>query len=507
MRQTHLVAALSASLLAATTFAAPRILNVQLTVQEQDQWCWAATSHSVLTYYGTAKQQCEIAEYARTHNTAYDRDFGTVACCTDTTKGCNDWNYLSGNPGSIQGIIKGLGGADSIAYQVALSQQDAWDEIDSGFPFFIRWGWDSGGGHFVVGYGYDGSTLYYMNPWPGEGLEFADYAWVVRGDTHTWTHSLTTSHALPDPCAAGDGTPCDDGNSCTTKDVCKGGKCLGSAVSCPGPRQCQLSNGCNPATGQCEYSDPADGYPCDDGDPCTTGDACYSGQCEPGAAVVCPAPGACQGKGSCNAATGQCQYQSAAQGSSCDDGDPCTSGDSCQSGACVGTPKNCPAPGTCQKAGSCDPKTGQCRYPASPDGIACDDGDGCTTGDACQGGQCLGQPLSCPAPDACHDQGSCSASTGKCSFPTRPDGTACDDGDPNTTNDQCVSGTCQGTAQTGECAGKADGTSCSTGHCASGQCVADGAPKTGCSVVSGTEPDALMLALFAALALIRRRSR
>ncbi len=50
----------------------------------------------------------------------------------------------------------------------------------------------------------------------------------------------------------------------------------------------------------------------------------------------------------------------------------------------------------------------------------------------------------CSASDPCHDIGICNPLTGLCSDPTKPDGTSCDDGNPATSNDQCISGTCVG---------------------------------------------------------------
>jgi hypothetical protein len=69
------------------------------------------------------------------------------------------------------------------------------DELSNGRPFVIRWGWYTGGGHFVVGYGKSGNTIYYMNPWYGEGKKIADYDWVIDDGNHQWTHTnvLTTS--------------------------------------------------------------------------------------------------------------------------------------------------------------------------------------------------------------------------------------------------------------------------------------------------------------------------
>ena len=66
----------------------------------------------------------------------------------------------------------------------------------------------------------------------------------------------------------------------------------------------------------------------------------------------------------------------------------------------------CDVPNACQLAGSCDPATGECVYPARPDGTSCDDSSACTEGDVCQAGQCQGSPLKSWTswdPNASHD--------------------------------------------------------------------------------------------------------
>jgi hypothetical protein len=56
----------------------------------------------------------------------------------------------------------------------------------------MRFGWTSGGGHFLDGFGYDTSSqhLYYMDPWPGNGYTMSLYSWVVSASDHDWTHTL-----------------------------------------------------------------------------------------------------------------------------------------------------------------------------------------------------------------------------------------------------------------------------------------------------------------------------
>ncbi|MCX6584134.1 MAG: C39 family peptidase [Candidatus Aminicenantes bacterium] len=167
--------------------------NVTLAVpevsQEYDEWCWAGSSQAVLYYYNQFPSQCQIANYA----------WNTTRCCdgpydyNHKVKGCNKPNYLYGTDGSVQGILANWG-ISSVGVQATLSWDACVANLDSGMPFVMRFGWSSGGGHFLVGYGYtgNGSYLKYMDPWPGEGYTASLYSFVVSAPDHTWTHSLSS---------------------------------------------------------------------------------------------------------------------------------------------------------------------------------------------------------------------------------------------------------------------------------------------------------------------------
>ncbi len=87
------------------------------------------------------------------------------------------------------------------------------------------------------------------------------------------------------------GTACNDGNACTTGDVCNGlGTCSGTPITCNGGNQCQN----NPGTcsgGVCSYTNKVNGTVCNDGNACTTGDVCSNGICV-GPTSTCAAAGA-----------------------------------------------------------------------------------------------------------------------------------------------------------------------------------------------------------------------
>lgn len=184
-----------------TQYINAQVLNVNNNEQEKSQWCWAGCSKTILDYYGFSNiQQCDIAEYVRT--TALFHNFGSVNCCTDADLGCNYWNYNFGAAGSIQDILINFGNIQNTGEGV-LTQNQIINEITNNKLFVIRWGWSSGGGHFVVGHGIIGDNIYFMNPWYGEGLHIGTYNFVKNGVnanstvTHTWTHTnIITSNML-----------------------------------------------------------------------------------------------------------------------------------------------------------------------------------------------------------------------------------------------------------------------------------------------------------------------
>src|SRR5512133_206318 len=278
---------------------------------------------------------------------------------------------------------------------------------------------------------------------------------------------------------AADGKTCDDSSACTTGDACSSGVCKGTAVTCAST-PCHSASVCDAATGLCKSQPVADGSGCNDGNVCTTGDACVAGECK-GVPVVCAVSNACHQAGTCDPNTGACSSPLMPDGSTCDDGNACTRGDTCVAGGCQGTPVVCSALNACRQIGVCDPSTGTCSSPPQPDGSACDDGNACTTGDACATGECKGSPVTCVAADACHQVGACNPSTGVCTSPLQPDATGCDDGNACSTGDACIAGTCAGTpvvcVATDACH--------QAGRCipATGQCEA------GVSKVDGSECD------------------
>ena len=176
------------------TVNADTTLAVPERYQEHSQWCWVGTSKAILDYYKKTVSQGTIANWAWVRSDcANNTDFYW-------SHPCNQPNDLYGTPGSVQGILSNWG-VNSNARTYALTQPTCVAEINNGRPFVMRFGWTSGGGHIMAGYGYDQNGLYldYMDPWPGNGYTKSLYTWVVSASDHKWTHSLQVTTAPPPP--------------------------------------------------------------------------------------------------------------------------------------------------------------------------------------------------------------------------------------------------------------------------------------------------------------------
>jgi hypothetical protein len=134
-------------------------------------------------------------------------------------------------------------------------------------------------------------------------------------------------------------------------------------------------------------------------------------------------------QGACNQDTHECYAEAINEGADCSDGDKCTLDDSCRAGQCVGTPMECTEEVSECVDGICD--KGECTYPARPDGTAC-----ISKTDECNDGQCQ---------------------SGECAAVVKSDQTPCNDGDFCTVDDSCTSGVCSGTAR--DCSDDLDCTS------------------------------------------------
>ncbi len=238
------------------------------------------------------------------------------------------------------------------------------------------------------------------------------------------------------------GSPCDDDNPCTVGDTCNGGSCdKGTPKDCATGNSC-VAGSCNPSDGKCKYVDQAKGTPCEDGNVCTTGDGCSGNACLAGGAKDCNDGNACT-TDSCQSKAG-CKHEQNA--SPCNDGAPCTLNDVCKDGKCTAGPgKVCDDKEGCT-ADSCEQKSGNCQYLGLPmQATACNaDDSACTVGDACNSGKCqAGKMVVCDDGNVCTAD-TCESGSGKCLHnAAKLEGNPCDaDGSKCSSKDSCKAGKC-----------------------------------------------------------------
>ncbi|MFZ5896860.1 MAG: RHS repeat-associated core domain-containing protein [Myxococcota bacterium] len=287
------------------------------------------------------------------------------------------------------------------------------------------------------------------------------------------------------------GSACNDNNACTQTDTCQSGTCTGAnPTTCTAQDQCHTAGTCDPATGACSNPNKPNGTACNDGSACTQTDTCQVGVCTGSNPVVCTSVDQCHAAGTCDPATGVCSSPNKPDGSACSDGNLCTQTDGCLAGACVGgNPVSCPIPGNpCLDVGTCNASTGFCTQPSKPNGSACSDGNLCTSADTCQAGACApGTPVAVDDSNPCTAD-SCDAAQGVTHTPVAA-GTACNDATLCNGSEQCNG---SGSCLPGAPPVVDDGNPCTTDSCDPAQgvqhvAVAAGTSCTDANACNGAE--------------------
>jgi cysteine-rich repeat protein len=294
--------------------------------------------------------------------------------------------------------------------------------------------------------------------------DVCDGASGCAGTPYTCTPGLCEAGSTPDGVGceityAQAETPCDDQNTTTQSDQCDGaGSCDGTPYTCA-PTQCDASSVPNGVDCDVVFKDAS--ASCDDQDADTKTDQCDgSGGCS-GAPYSCT-PGLCEAASIADGVGCAVSYDT--QGTSCDDLDPETKEDICNGlGSGAGEGYSCEV-GLFELASI--PNGVDCDVTYAAATAACDDDDLSTSSDQCDGsGGCIGAPYTCE-PSQC-EAGSTPDGIG-CAVSFKAQGIGCDDGDPNTSGDQCGgSGGCAGSPYT----------------CSPTQCEATSVPDgVGCAV-------------------------
>ena len=172
-------------------YSLAQILPVEEVTQEQNQWCWAASSLCVLKYYGADKmKQCDIVNFTRLN--ADWHDYGNEDCCDNPSGPCNYWNYNWGGSSNANGDIEHIlyEASDEVSVDVlnipsSVIKHKVNAAISDYRPIIIR---VNDGGHFMVLHGMDNNTLFYMDPWFGEGKQYQEFN-TNEVNGREWTHT------------------------------------------------------------------------------------------------------------------------------------------------------------------------------------------------------------------------------------------------------------------------------------------------------------------------------
>lgn len=281
---------------------------------------------------------------------------------------------------------------------------------------------------------------------------------------------------LPPGSLSTGGLVCDDGNPCTSGEVCGAGQCGGGTdtCTCKADGDCKklddgdLCNGvmyCDKAKQKCQLN-PASIQSC----PSVGDTACAKNACQPltglcGATPVGKVKTVCtdlaDGSKTCVV---EVKSDAETLGIVCDDGDPCTEGEVCSTGNCLGGQKTCTCNADADCAGKedgdacngtlyCNKQTGACAWnPATVVSCPSVEDTACLK-NACnpKSGKCAPKPIEwtqsvCDVQSGCHLEISLSVGAT----------VTCEDGEACTKGEACAGGQCQGGVFVCECAANAD---------------------------------------------------
>ncbi len=139
-------------------------INIDRQKQEKTKWCWAASSVMVGTYYTDSNRGQKSTVFS--------------------VKG--SWANQGGTEAeeiaAIRFASKGTKNCVSVSrYNIVFSKLR--DKIDDNHPFLMRLKWDSGGGHAVVGAGYDQhkGKVWVIDPWENTSSQYYDFKSMISG--------------------------------------------------------------------------------------------------------------------------------------------------------------------------------------------------------------------------------------------------------------------------------------------------------------------------------------
>ncbi|QRX89978.1 papain-like cysteine protease family protein [Streptomyces noursei] len=157
-----------------------KALDISMQKQVKDQWCWDATGLTIANFWGyTRYNQYDFCRLAAQNNRL-------------------DCNNRPATLGDMANGLRNMGfpSSGSDLYRNA-SFGETRTEIANGRPFAVRIGWNSGGGHMNVIYGYDSTSnmIAVGDPWPTtKTYTWWNYSTYSGNNSFRWTHTRIGIH-------------------------------------------------------------------------------------------------------------------------------------------------------------------------------------------------------------------------------------------------------------------------------------------------------------------------
>ncbi|WP_081857284.1 papain-like cysteine protease family protein [Tumebacillus flagellatus] len=136
-------------------YASSTVLWIPGAQQQRSLWCWAASSTSILSYFGKSVSQCDFVNHV---------------------KGLSSCNDLSATVQEAQGGMYDYG-VSSNYYSGTLAFSTIQTQINGSKPIYVSWAWTgNSSGHAVV-----------IEGWNDSGGQYVDYMDPVDGTMHSMT--------------------------------------------------------------------------------------------------------------------------------------------------------------------------------------------------------------------------------------------------------------------------------------------------------------------------------
>ena len=160
------------------TVAAPKKLEFAMQRQQSGNWCWAAVTASVCTFYAgaTAISQCQIAT-----------KYLGKSCCLDPIPTACDQMFTLELPLKLEGHLAGPKRDGVLAFDEIVREVDAGRVICCHIRLAVA-------GHFVaiIGYDVDNREIIVSDPAPTPLSAHLPYKGAATFPTGTWDESYLT---------------------------------------------------------------------------------------------------------------------------------------------------------------------------------------------------------------------------------------------------------------------------------------------------------------------------